>query len=160
MLYQGIRLHWEAKRGHKGKVKSLIENGTNVDIKDSEGVSTLWCYKSIYLGCYSYSLTPNTWKRVQCTVSINDIFCCCWKNRVSIIKALKLLLLPTKPSIQLPSVWERWVPLPTLKLNFFYQRTPLHIAAGEGHDSTVKYLVENKADVNSQDNTGVSIWLL
>ena len=41
LLYQGSRLHWEAKRGHKGKVKSLVENGTNVDTKDGEGVSTL-----------------------------------------------------------------------------------------------------------------------
>ena len=47
LLYQGSRLHWEAKRGHKGKVKSLVENGTNVDIKDVEGVSTL-CYKVYY----------------------------------------------------------------------------------------------------------------
>ena len=41
LLYQGGRLHWEAKRGHKDKVKFLIENGTNVDTKDEEGVSTL-----------------------------------------------------------------------------------------------------------------------
>ena len=41
MLYQGIRLHWEAKRGHKDKVKSLVENGTSVNTKDGDGVSTL-----------------------------------------------------------------------------------------------------------------------
>ena len=60
----------------------------------------------------------------------------------------------------LPNVWERWVPISTLKLNFLCQRTPLHVAAREGHDSTVLYLIENEADIDFQDNAEVSIWLL
>ena len=37
-----------------------------------------------------------------------------------------------------------------------YQRTPLHIAAREGYDSTVEYISDKKADINSKDNRGVS----
>jgi len=36
-----------------------------------------------------------------------------------------------------------------------YQRTPLHIAAREGYDSTVEYLAEKKAVINITDNDGV-----
>ena len=36
-----------------------------------------------------------------------------------------------------------------------YQRTPLHIAAREGYDSTVEYLADKKADINSKDYNGV-----
>ena len=36
-----------------------------------------------------------------------------------------------------------------------YQRTPLHIAAREGYDFTVKYLAEKNADINITDYNGV-----
>ena len=36
-----------------------------------------------------------------------------------------------------------------------YQRTPLHIAAREGYDSTVEYLADKKADMNIEDDYGV-----
>ena len=36
-----------------------------------------------------------------------------------------------------------------------YQRTPLHIAAKEGYDSTVEYLAEKGADMNITDHNGV-----
>ena len=41
-----------------------------------------------------------------------------------------------------------------------YQKVPLHIAAGEGHLDTVRYLVEmKKADINIKDIFGVSTLL-
>ena len=40
---------------------------------------------------------------------------------------------------------------------FLCQRTPLHIAAREGHDETVKFLVEKEANINSIDVDGVSV---
>ena len=38
---------------------------------------------------------------------------------------------------------------------FFSQRAPLHAAASEGHEYTVKSLVENNANINIQDEEGV-----
>ena len=37
-----------------------------------------------------------------------------------------------------------------------YQRTPLHIAAREGHVDIVRYLVDKDADPNIKDEDGVS----
>ena len=42
-----------------------------------------------------------------------------------------------------------------LQLPYFCQRTPLHIAAKEGHDYTVECLVQQRADINSKDENGV-----
>lgn len=39
-----------------------------------------------------------------------------------------------------------------------FQQTPLYIAAKEGYEFTVKYLVANKADASLTDNGWVSIW--
>ena len=36
------------------------------------------------------------------------------------------------------------------------QQTPLHLAAREGHMDTVEFLINNEADINIQDNDGVS----
>ena len=36
------------------------------------------------------------------------------------------------------------------------QQTPLHLAAREGHMDTVEFLINNGADINIQDNNGVS----
>ena len=41
-----------------------------------------------------------------------------------------------------------------------YQQTPLHIAATEDHDYTVKCLVEKTADVNIKDMNGVCVTTL
>ena len=38
-----------------------------------------------------------------------------------------------------------------------YQQTPLHFAAREGHDYTVKFLVKQGAKMNIKDIAGVSI---
>lgn len=38
-----------------------------------------------------------------------------------------------------------------------YQRTPLHIAAAEGHVDIVVYLVKNGADINMKDKKGVGV---
>ena len=35
--------------------------------------------------------------------------------------------------------------------------TPLHLAAESGHDNIVNYLCDEGADINIQDNDGVSI---
>ena len=37
------------------------------------------------------------------------------------------------------------------------QRTPLHIAVKEFRVQTAEFLVDNKADINSQDNDGVGL---
>ena len=50
--------------------------------------------------------------------------------------------------------------LTVIYVPFLYQWTPLHIAAREGHDDTVKFLVENKADVNNISVDGVSVTIL
>ena len=39
---------------------------------------------------------------------------------------------------------------------FFYQQTPLHVAASKGRDYTVECLVKNGADMNIKDKKGVS----
>ena len=38
-----------------------------------------------------------------------------------------------------------------------HQRTPLHIAATEGREKTVEFLIEEKARIDIQDNEGVGI---
>ena len=40
-------------------------------------------------------------------------------------------------------------------VTFFYQRTPLHVAASKGRDYTVECLVQKGADMNIKDKTGV-----
>ena len=45
---------------------------------------------------------------------------------------------------------------PVLYLSIM-QRTPLHIAVKEFRVKTAEFLVDNKADINSQDNDGVSM---
>ena len=37
------------------------------------------------------------------------------------------------------------------------QRTPLHVAVKEFRVKTAEFLVDNKADINSQDNDGVRL---
>ena len=39
----------------------------------------------------------------------------------------------------------------------FHQMTPLHLAAESDHIKVVKYLFEQGADINIQDDNGVSI---
>ena len=41
---------------------------------------------------------------------------------------------------------------------FFYQQTPLHIAAREGYVHTVRYLLDRQADKCIQDKETVSIY--
>ena len=43
-------------------------------------------------------------------------------------------------------------------LNFFplYQKTPLHLAAGQGHIDVVKCLVDAEADISAKDMDGVT----
>ena len=43
----------------------------------------------------------------------------------------------------------------TFLATFFYQRTPLHLAASKNHDYTVEWLVKKGADINMKDKTGV-----
>ena len=38
-----------------------------------------------------------------------------------------------------------------------FQWTPLHIAAGEGYQDAVEYLVESNADINAEDIDNVSV---
>ena len=40
-------------------------------------------------------------------------------------------------------------------VTFFYQQTPLHVAASNGRDYTVECLVKKKADINIKNKTGV-----
>ena len=40
---------------------------------------------------------------------------------------------------------------------FLYQMTPLHLAAESGHINKVKYLCDEGADINIQDNDGVNL---
>ena len=40
---------------------------------------------------------------------------------------------------------------------FFYQQTPLHIAASTGRDYTVECLVKERADISIKDKAGVSV---
>ena len=44
----------------------------------------------------------------------------------------------------------------TLLVTFSYQQTPLHVAASNGRDYTVEWLVKKGADVNIKDKRGVS----
>jgi len=39
---------------------------------------------------------------------------------------------------------------------FSFQQTPLHVAANNGHDYTVKCLVQKGADINIKDKKGVN----
>ena len=41
-------------------------------------------------------------------------------------------------------------------VTFFYQQTPLHVAASKGHDYTVEMLVKKGANMNIKDKKGVS----
>ena len=43
---------------------------------------------------------------------------------------------------------------------FLCQQAPLYIAAREGHDETVKFLVEKGANINNNDVDGVSVTTL
>ena len=70
-------------------------------------------------------------------------------------------------------VWYWDLPLTCLKVSQFsshwlmsqllfyfslHQRTPLHFAAREGHEKTVKFLIVKRAQINIQDIDGVGIW--
>ena len=39
-----------------------------------------------------------------------------------------------------------------------HQWTPLHIAARQGHQDMVEYLIGEKASINTEDNDGVSVY--
>ena len=41
-----------------------------------------------------------------------------------------------------------------------HQQTPLHIAASKNYEHTVKCLVDEGADINIKDNTGVGIHVI
>ena len=43
----------------------------------------------------------------------------------------------------------------TFLVTFFYQQTPLHVAASNGRDYTVEWLVKKGADINIKNKTGV-----
>ena len=44
----------------------------------------------------------------------------------------------------------------TFLVTFSSQKTPLHVAASNGRDYTVKCLVKKEADINIKDKTGVN----
>ena len=44
-------------------------------------------------------------------------------------------------------------------VTFFYQPTPLHVAASKGRDYTVECLVKKGADMDTKDKDGVSMKL-
>ena len=45
----------------------------------------------------------------------------------------------------------------SLPFYLFFQWTPLHVAAKEGHDYTVECLVKKGAQINTQDKNGVRL---
>ena len=54
------------------------------------------------------------------------------------------------------SVSQPWMAnIAKLFVTFFYQRTPLHVAAWNGRDYTVECLVKKEADISIKDKTGV-----
>ena len=58
------------------------------------------------------------------------------------------------------SVKLEWLSLQQfLLLSPTYQQTPLHVAASNGRDYTVEYLVTKGADMNIKDKNGVSVKL-
>ena len=59
---------------------------------------------------------------------------------------------------QLLFEWRKTTQLLFEYLPSLYQQTPLVIAAKEGYEYTVKYLIENGADASMTDNGGVSFW--
>ena len=42
---------------------------------------------------------------------------------------------------------------------FLYQQTPMHVAAREGHEYTVKALLKKTPNVDIQDKDGVSVYV-
>ena len=57
-------------------------------------------------------------------------------------------------------IWQYYNPvfkdILLLKNVFLSQRTPLHAAASQGYEYTVKSLVANRANIDIQDKAGVS----
>ena len=78
------------------------------------------------------------------------------KSHHSVVGSLRVALFALKFITWKSVTLAKMLQLHTLVSFFLHQRTPLHIAAREGYDKTVEFLIEEGAQIDIKDNEGVS----
>ncbi len=123
VVYQGCTpLHIAAEYGHEDTVELLIKHGANVNLLD-RGVCALNC--GIVCMCWSSPCDASN-ACAQCIAGTQLVF---FVLNLAMIRRLNWL-------------WSD---------NTRQNKTPLHIAAENGHCSVVELLIDRGANVNAQD---------
>ena len=69
----------------------------------------------------------------------------------------RLILRPTLTCLKVGQFPSHWLISQLLFFLSLHQRTPLHLAAKEGHKETVVLLIQEGAKISIQDNDGVGV---
>ena len=152
-----ILLLHAAASGHKSDVQQLLEEGTDIEVKDRWGRTPLSCAATNGHGAIVKLLLE---KKANIEARDNSgqtpLSCAAENGRLAVVK----LLLEWDANIegrdisgQMPpsSVAERSA---DIEAKDRWGRTPLSCAATNGHGAIVKLLLEKKANIKTRDNSG------
>ncbi|KAL1496537.1 hypothetical protein AB1Y20_014143 [Prymnesium parvum] len=162
-------LHWAARNGHEGAVRLLLENNADIAARDNGGYSPLhWAASNGHEGAVRLLLENNADIAARANAGSSPLHWAAFKGHDAVVR---LLLENNADTIARENVrvctcgWRRvsvamgaaLTLIPPLLSSPRRQggKSPLHLAAMNGHEGAVRLLLENSGDIAARDNVRV-----